>query len=41
MFVKSVYIVRIKHFESTNYIEENALIEKVFEDYIMEPSALK
>ncbi|MCM3215706.1 hypothetical protein ABER75_26290 [Niallia taxi] len=41
MFVKSVYIVRIKHFESTNYIEENAIIEKVFEDYIMEPSALK
>ncbi|WP_445491079.1 hypothetical protein [Niallia sp. 03133] len=36
IFVKSVYVVRIKQLESNHYIEENGIIYKVFEDYLVE-----
>lgn len=39
MFVKSVYVVRIKSLESTSYLNDNSIIEKVFEDYLLETPA--
>ncbi|MFT8323408.1 MAG: hypothetical protein ABF649_21335 [Bacillus sp. (in: firmicutes)] len=36
IFVKSVFVVRIKQLESTNYVIENDILHKVFSDYLME-----
>jgi hypothetical protein len=38
LFVKSVYVVCIKDLHSSDDIEEEALVQKVFSDYLKETS---
>ncbi|KAB7673071.1 hypothetical protein [Bacillus sp. B1-b2] len=38
LFVKSVYVVRVKELTNSDYVEDPSIIEKVFYDYLTEPS---
>ncbi|MGP7815895.1 hypothetical protein [Niallia sp. 01092] len=40
IFVKSVYVVRLKQLETTHHLEENRIIDEVFADYLVETPTL-